>query len=46
MELLEGLHGNDHAISFQMKMLEFMDFVNKELKQSKKERAKQNKLIE
>ncbi len=44
-ELSKGLHRNDLIMSFQMKMLEFINRVNKELKQSKKERVKQNKFI-
>jgi hypothetical protein len=42
----ESLEGGDVGLKFQLKMLEFMDSVNQELKCGKDERACQDKLIE
>jgi hypothetical protein len=40
------LEGGDVGLKFQLKMLEFMDSMNQELKRDKDERACQNKMIE
>src|ERR1700738_1744885 len=42
----ENLEGGDVGLKFQLKMLEFMDSVNQELKRGKEERARQDKMIE
>ena len=42
----ESLEGGDVGLKCQLKMLEFMDFVNEELKRGKEERARQDKMIE
>jgi hypothetical protein len=42
----ESLEGGDVGLKFQLKMLEFMDSVNQELKRGKDERAHQDKMIE
>ena len=42
----ESLEGGDVGLKFQLKMLEFMDSVNQELKRGKEERARQDKMIE
>jgi hypothetical protein len=42
----ESLEGGDVGLKFQLKMLEFMDSVNQELKRGKDERARQDKMIE
>jgi hypothetical protein len=42
----ESLEGGDVGLKFQLKMLEFMDSVNQELKRVKDERARQDKMIE
>ena len=41
-----SLKGGDVGLKFQLKMLEFMDSMNKELKRSKEKRARQDKVIE
>ena len=41
-----GVANQEPDMSFQLRMLEFMDNVNRELKRGKKERARQDKLIE
>ena len=35
----KNLEGSDVGLKFQLKMLEFMTFINQELKHSKKKRA-------
>jgi hypothetical protein len=42
----ESLEGGDVGLKFQLKMLEFMNSVNQELKRGKDERARQDKMIE
>lgn len=42
----ESLEGGDVILKFQLKMHEFMDFVNQRLKCGKKTRARQDKMIE
>jgi hypothetical protein len=41
----ESLEGDDVELKFQLKMLEFIDFVNQELKHDKDKRARQYKMI-
>ena len=42
----ESLEGGDVGLKFQLKMLEFMDSVNQELKRGKDKNAHQDKMIE
>ena len=41
----ENVEDGDVGLNFQLKMLEFMDFVNQKLKGGKKKRAQQDKRI-
>ena len=44
--MLVNLDGDNAGLSFQLKMLEFMDSMKQELKHGKEERAQQNKMID
>lgn len=46
LESPEGVERHDPQSAFQVKMLEFMDSVNQELKRGKEERDRQERLIE
>ena len=43
--LPENLEGGNVGLEFQLKMVEFMDFVNQELKSGKEKRARKDKKI-